>query len=312
MANETPTSSAPIAEESPNTENNTEVQEESQEEPATGQQAAKKEEIKYLKNLKLKLDGKEVDEELPFQLQDTPEAREYLTRQLQLSKVGQKRAQEYSVLEKEVTSFLNLLKNNPKEALKNPMIGVDIKKLAAEILEEEISNSQKSPEQLEKEKLEAELKAIKEEREKEKKDADARELERLTDLEFQKYDDMIDKALDKNNDMPKSPYVVKKIAEYMMLGLQNNMDVSVEDVLPVVRSEIQQDIKDMFSAMPDEVVESFLGKDRLSNIRKKNLAKAKTAPQPISKAIQDTSKAPAGKGKEAKKMTYKEFFKLGG
>lgn len=292
-----------------NNENQETSQEEVSKETASAKQEAAAAQAKYLKSLKLKLDNKEIEETLPFEVPDSPEVREYLTRELQMAKMGQKRSQEYSNLQKEVAQFINLLKTNPKEALRHPGIGVDVKALAAQILEEEIENSKKSPEQLEKERLESELKAIKEEREREKKEFEERELQNRIDVEFQKYDDMIDKALEKDAELPKSPYVVKKIAEYMMLGIQNNMDVSAEDVLPLVKQEIQQDIKDMFGAMPDEVVEAFLGKERLNNIRKKKVAAAKTAPKPISKLTQDVGNAKKGEEK-AKPMTYRDFFKI--
>jgi len=302
---------------SEDTSNNTENQEQSQENTAaapvvaeTIQQAAKKEQAKYLKSLKLKVDKGEIEEALPFEIPDTEEAREYMTKHLQLSKMGNKRAQEFSTLQKEVAEFINILKTNPKEALRNPNIGIDVKKLAADILEEEIENSKKSPEQVEKEKLELELKAIKEEREREKKDFETRELERLTDLEFQRYDDMISKAIEKTKDLPKSPYVVKKVAEYMMLGLQNNIDVTPDDVMKLVKDEIQNDIKEMFGAMPDEVVEQFLGKDRMSSMRKKNLAKAKSNPTTATKVVDSGNTAKPTSKKADKKQTYKEFFKL--
>lgn len=307
MSNETNT---PV-----DTSNNTESQEESQENvevapvAVSAQAEAKKEQAKFLKSLKLKVDKGEIEETLPFEIPDTDEAREYMTKHLQLSKMGNKRAQEFSTLQKEVAEFINILKTDPKAALRNPNIGIDVKKLAAEILEEEIENSRKSPEQIEHEKLQNELKSIKEEREREKQESHARELERLTDLEFQRYDDSISKAIEKTKDLPKSPYVVKKVAEYMMLGLENGIDVSPDDVMKLVKEEIHNDIRQMFGAMPDEVVEQFLGKDKISSMRKSNLAKAKnktTAPK-----VQDSgNNAKPTTKKPEKKMTYKDFFKL--
>lgn len=315
MANEnTPVISESTSED---TSNNTENQEQSQENvqaapvvAESAQQAAKKEQAKFLKSLKLKVDKGEIEETLPFEIPDTDEAREYMTKHLQLSKMGNKRAQEFSTLQKEVAEFINILKTDPKAALRNPNIGIDVKKLAAEILEEEIENSRKSPEQIEREKLELELKSIKEEREREKQEQHARELERLTDLEFQRYDDSISKAIEKTKDLPKSPYVVKKVAEYMMLGLENGIDVSPDDVMKLVKEEIHNDIRQMFGAMPDEVVEQFLGKDKVNSMRKSNLAKVKSKTTTPTK-IQDSGNTakPTAK-KPEKKMTYKDFFKL--
>jgi hypothetical protein len=246
---------------------------------------------KALKQLKYKVDGKEFSEDLPFEIPDDPKAIEYMQRQIQLAKMGQGRAQQHTELQKEVASFLKKLQNpkTAKEALRDPNIGLDVKQLAREIIEEEIANSQKSPEQLEKEKLEAEIKSLKDQQKKEKEEAEKREFDRLQETAYEQYDMQITKALE-GSDLPKSPYVIKKMAEYMLLGLQNNLDISAEDILPLVRDEIQNDIKDMFSALPDEVVEKMVGKDKLNSLRKKKVAKAKELPPtPLTKSLKDVA-----------------------
>lgn len=267
-----------------------------------------KKEIARIKKLKLKVDGKDYDEDLPFDLPDDPKAREYMTRQLQLAKMGQNRAQQYSALEKEVVTFLNDLKTNPRKALSNPNIGLDLKKLATDIIEEEISNSQKTPEQIRAEKLEQELQRLKEERESEKQTAQQREFERLQEQAYQQYDTQMGLALDKS-DLPKSPYIVKKIADYMLSGLEKGLDISPEDVLPLVRNEVLEDMRSMIGAMPDEAIEEFIGKDIFNRVRKKNLAKAKSLPpQPVKSSVKDVSKSPKVASKPAEKQSFKKFF----
>lgn len=256
---------------------------------------------KQLKKLKIKYNGREEDVEFD------PSDDEYLTRQFQLAKLGQSKAQDYATLEKEVHTFIEELRKNPKKILADKSIGIDIKKFAAEILEEEIANSKKSPEQLDKERLEGELKAAKEQLEKDKEEFRQKEFERIQEQEFARYDTLMSQALDKS-DLPKSPYVVKKMADYMLLALQKNIDVSPEDVLPVVRDEMQNDLKEMFKIMPDEVIEALVGKDVIGRIRKKSVAKAKEAiAPPINKAL---AKAAEGKKDKAdgKKMSFKDFF----
>jgi hypothetical protein len=279
-----------------------EASEESSEKDAQEADKRAKEEVKRKKKLKLKVDGKEFEEEID--LDDD----EYLTKQIQLAKAAQKRMQEYSQLEKEVGVLLDELKKNPRKVLADPNIGVDLKELAAQILQEEIENSKKSPEQLEREKLEAELKALKEEREKEKEDLKSKELERFQEQAYANYDMAISQALEKS-DLPKTPYVVKKMAEYMLLGLQEGLDVQPQDVIPLVKDEMQEDIKQMFSVMPDEVVENIVGKDVINRIRKKSLAKAKEKPPtPVSKMTADTGTKEEKKPSDDKKLSFKQFF----
>ena len=275
---------------------------------ATTAEAAAKE-ARRVRSLKLKVDGREFDEELPFEIEEDPEILEYLTKNLQMSKAAQKRMAEYAEYQKQVNSLVDKLRKNPRSVLSDPSIGVDLKKLAAEIIEEEIANSQKSPEQLEREKLEMELKALKEEREKEKETFRQKEFERLQEIEYERYDSLMTKALE-TSDLPKSPYVVKKMAEYMLLGLNEGIELTPDDVIPLVRDEIQGDLRDMFSAMPEEVVEKLIGKETLGRIRKKNLSKAKSAPPaPVKSAIKDSG-AKQGNSKPAdpKAKNFKDFF----
>jgi len=270
------------------------------------QKAAKK----MLKELKIKYNGKELVEKLPFEIPDDEESRTFMTKHLQMSKQGNVKAQEYNQLESEVRSFIDELRKNPRKVLSDPSLGMDVKKLAAEIIEEEIANSQKTPEQLEKEKLEAELKAMKEEREKEKEESKKREFERIQQESFERYDMMITQALDKS-DLPKSPYVVKKMADYMLMGLQQGIDVTAEDVLPLIRDEIQGDLKEMFAVMPEEVIEAIIGKDVFTRVRKKNIAAAKAAKAPptAQQAKVDTGVKTADE-KPKQKQSFKDFFNI--
>lgn len=294
-----------------NIENTEEDQAEASEDSSESEKSVEKKEKelkKALKKLKIKVDGKELEEELPFEIPDSKEAIDYMTRQLQMGRMGSKRAQEYAALEKDVRDFISELKKDPRKVLSDPTIGIDIKQLAAQIIEEEVNNSKKTPEQIEREKIESELKALKEEREREKEENRKRELERLQQQEFERYDMLITQALDKT-DLPKSPYVVKKMADYMLLGLKEGIDIHPEDVVPLVRDEITNDIKEMFKVMPDEVIENLIGKDVLTRIRKKKLAKAKEAPPvPISKAIQDVGESKKQEKEATEKKTFRDFF----
>lgn len=264
--------------------------------------AEKKAVEKQLKKLQIKANGKVYDEEFD------PNDDEYLTRQFSKAKAFDYNAAEKAQLEKEVRNFVEELRKNPKKVLSDPTIGLDMKKLAASIIEEEIENSKKSPEQIKQEELEEELRSIKAEREKEKEESRTRDFQRLQQQEFERYDTLMTQTLDKS-DLPKSPYVVKKMADYMLMGLQEGIDVTPADVLSLVREEIQSDLKEMFQVMPDEVVEKLIGKDKLNSIRKKNLAKAKSSPTTTStKSIQDTGNSSKPETKPGKAMTFKEFF----
>lgn len=267
--------------------------------------APKEEKKKNIKKLKIKVDGKEYEEELDLDDEDK------LIRELQLAKVAQKRMSEYSQLEKEVEAFITELKRNPKAVLSDKNIGLDLKQFAAQIIEEEINNSKKSPELLEKERLEAELKAMKDEREREKEFAKQKEFEQLREQEYSRYKTSINEAIN-NSDLPKSEYTFKKVTDYMLLALQNGMeDITPKDVLPLVQEEMHQDLKQMFSVMPDEVIENMVGKDVFTRVRKKNIQKAKEKGLEAPAAPKAPDVGSEAKDKEidpSKKVNFKDFF----
>lgn len=268
----------------------------------------KKAEKKRIKQLKLKIDGEDSIEELPFEFDDDAKTIDYLTKQLQMAKMGQKRAQSYASLEKEVKEFVDALRKDPRKVLSDPSIGVDIKQLAAQIIEDEIESSKKTPEQLEHEKLQKELQALKSEREKEKETFNQKELERLKEKAYQDYDNQMSAALEKG-DLPKTPYVIKKMADYMLLALNEGVDATPEDVLPLVREEMHNDLKEMFAVMPDDVIEALVGKDVITRIRKKKVAAAKAAPvAPLN--VKDVGGKPSDSNKDdgQAKTSFKDFF----
>lgn len=266
---------------------------------------------KYLNKIKIKVDGEESEEELPFDVEEGDEATiKYLQKQAQLAKMSQKRAQEAAQTRNHLMSIIEQLKTNPRKVLSDPNIGIDVKQLAADIINEEIERSQLTPEQLKIKEMEDELSRIKAEREEQEEARRQEEFSRLQEQEFDRYDMLFTKALE-GSDLPKSPYVVKKMADYMLLGIQNGYDVTPEMILPLVRDEIHGDIKGMFGAMPDEVLENFVDKQTYDRIRKRNLSKIKEKPPvPMTKSVTDVVK-PSKDSKNGKdKKSYREFFKM--
>jgi hypothetical protein len=260
-----------------------------------------KETEKRLKKLKLKVDGKEIEEEID--LDDD----ERLIRELQMSKMGQKRAQDHANLEKQVKAFFQDFEKDPFAAMKN--LGMSPDQVIDKYINEQLENAKKSPEQLEAEKAKAELQALKAEREKEREDNKAKELARLQEQAFQQYDMQMEQSLSKS-DLPKTPYTVKKIADYMLVALQAGKDVTPDDVIPLVREEMHNDIKEMFASLPEDIVEGLLGEQVLTKLRKRRVAKAAAAQAVVGKPnITDTGKSAKTESKsDGKKVDFKTFF----
>lgn len=261
----------------------------------------KKELEKKLKKYKLKVDGKE--EEMELDLDNEEEVKKHL----QFSKAAQKRMQEKAELQKSVEQFIDLLRTNPRKVLSDPNINVDIKKFAQDILNEELENANKSPEQLEKEKLQKELEELKDKYKKDEEDRKSKEYQRLQQEAEQKLEGEISDALT-SSELPKSPYTVRKMAEIMMLALQNDIDLGPKDVIPLLRKQMKEDISELFSASSDEVLEELIGKDNISRIRKRNIAKAKQAVDTANSVKSTGGENKPKDAQETKKISMKEFL----
>lgn len=272
------------------------------EEKKKGKEADKKELEKRIKKLKLKVDNKEYEEEVNF------DDDEYLTRQLQLAKMGQKRAQEKAELEGEFRKFFEALQKDPMTVLSQEF-QMNPEELIEAYINKQLEQAKKSPEQIEREKLETELKSIRDEREKEKEELRQRELERVTQQEYERMDVLFDTAFSKS-DIPRNEYFVKKVADYMIEAVDAGYDVSPEDIIPLVKEELHNEIKQMFQVLPEEMVEQLLGDQVLTKLRKRRIAKAKESQAAVSKPkIEDsgkTSKDSTEKSKE--KVSFKDFF----
>jgi len=275
--------------------------------------AAKVEAKKTLKSLTLKIDGQDYVENLPFELPDDPKIKEYLTRELQMAKMGQKRAQSYSELEKDVQKLAKQIKEDPFKVLSDPAFGVDVKDAIKKYIETEIENSQKSPEQLALEAAKEELRQLREKQENESKTREEQERQAMADKYEREFDDQITNALNSNK-IPRSPAAVKKILDYAQLAVNANKEVSINDIIPFVAEELKNDYREHALALPEDALEEFFGKEIVDRLRKTAVKRVKTAANQ-NPAVKAPGKAPStGKvaepeKKEEKKVTYKQFFK---
>lgn len=275
--------------------------------------AAKVEAKKTLKQLTLKIDGQDYVENLPFEIPDDPKVIEYLQRELQMGKMGQKRAQYANGLEKDIQKFAQEVKADPFKVLSDPAFGVDVKEAIKKYIETEIENSKKSPEQLELEASKEELRQLREKQANDEKSRSEQEQQAMADKYATEFDDQITNALNSNK-IPRSPAAVKKILDYAQLAVNANKEVSINDIIPFVAEELVNDYRAHAAALPDESLEEFFGKEIVDRLRKTAVKRVKTAANQ-NPAVKAPTKAPStGKVADApkteeKKVTYKQFFK---
>lgn len=304
-----PSQSSAPAENNANLEANSAPQGQSQETVEAQIQAdpnlSNAEKKKLIKQLEIKYNGKTEKVDLPFELPE--EAAEWMRTKLQKEKLATQKSQEYSALEKDIVSFFQALKENPRKALANPNYGVDLKKVAAEIIEEELANAAKSPEQLALEEKERKL-AEYEEREKQR-EAEYKEYMKQQQIEkaANEFDNAMAQALEQYK-IPKGPYAVKRMAEYMHAEIKKGQKPDMDLIASKVEAEMSGDYKATLSKMSIEDKIKFLGEDLFEEARKYRLSKAKKAPASPKSDVKDVAKQAEQKSEPVVRKNYKDFF----
>ncbi len=269
---------------------------------ASAKEQAKKELEKARHVYSLKVDG----EEMEWSGTD-----EDVKRELQLAKKARKEIQASSEMKKEIADFLSALKQDPRKVLTDPAFNVDMVELAKQIINEQIENELKSPEQLEKEKLQKELEDIRRERKEEQERRQKDEYDRQVKSYEVELEEKMGDALESSG-LPKTAYVLKRAADVMLSGIENKKDISPKQALNIVKKEMQRDLKDMFSASPEDLLEDLLGSDNIKRINKRQLSKIKK-PVVTASSIKDSGSAPKEEVKRAsaadKKMTISEWLR---
>ncbi len=264
---------------------------------------AKKEEPKSSKK-KYKLKVDKVEEDFEFD----PSNDEEVTKHLQMSRAAQKRMAEAAEVRNAAMQFIDELKKNPRKVLSDPNIGVDLKKFAEEIINDHIKDLEKSPEQREKEALTTELEKLKKESKERKEAADKSEFEKLQLEQEHTLSTQIEAALDIGG-LPKHPRTVKAMAEMMMIALQNDIDLSPQDIAPIVKNNTLGEFKEIVQALSDDQLEDFLGKEILGRLQKKRIAKSKPA-NTINNVQSTTGNKKVEKEVPVKKQSVRDFLKV--
>lgn len=266
--------------------------------------AVKKAAADLKKKYKIKVDSRE--EEVELDLGNEEEIKKHL----QLSKAAQKRMQQYAEYEKGVKGLFEALRTDPLKVLSDPRLGIPEearKKMAEAIINNEIEELQKTPEQREKEKIQREYEALKKQHENEKKAREEAEFRRMQEAAAVQLDNDISQAIEQAK-LPKTSRTVKQMAEAMMFCLENGLDLSAKDLVPMIKNQTLSDFREIISSLPDEEFEDWLGKDQIGRIRKRNLQRIKQVAQGPSQVKPTGNDVKKKESEPEKKIPMKEFF----
>lgn len=262
----------------------------------------KKEASALKRKLKLKVDGKEIEEEVD--LSDDA----YLTKELQKSKAFDKRMQEFAAYKKQVDELVQMLENDPEGLLEK--LGKNVDEIAEKRLTRKIEQMQKSPEQVEKEKLAKELEDIRKEAESLKKEKETAQLEAARQQQAALIEKDIKEALSNSSTvLPKNnPEVLRRIGQAMYLAIKNGYtEVSAADVIPYVEKQYKAELQELFKVIPEDTIEALIGKEPLEKLRKARLTKAKVSSPSQAQQIVDTGKSSKSVERENSQKSQKRF-----
>jgi hypothetical protein len=246
--------------------------------------------------LDLTVDGKVIKEKIS--LKDKAKFKEFMKNELQKSKAFNSKAAKAAEAEKraaqaqnDMIELINYIKTNPKAVLADPNIGVDLRKFAEDIIAEHIEQAAKSPEQLRQEELEKENRLLKEAIEQEKAEKEAQEMARLETEVATKVQNDILSAL-KTGGLPESPKAISMVAQALKLANKYRVPVSAEEIIPVVKKQIFEEMKAAKAMLSEDDLEAMMGEETLKNMYKRYVSKAKaaksTASVPSSESIKPT------------------------
>lgn len=263
-------------------------------------EGASEEEVKdMVREFQLKVNGKTVSKKIDL----SDEAA--LTRELQMAEAGRGAMQRSRELEKAYESALSELQADPLKVLEE--MGIDVDALSESRITSRIEHMKKTPEQIEREEIQAELKAAREEARALKEEKQARDQAKQMEEHQQLLDVEIKTALDGHATLPSSQKTYAKIVDTLLSAMDAGMhDVRVEDVLPIVEQELEAEMQEFFNDQPEEFYAKFLGKKNMNSLREKRVAKVKKANNVSN--IAAVTKPKTDDGKPKKKVRAKDWF----
>jgi hypothetical protein len=280
-----------------------ETKEEFQEEVAEAiENGASEQDIQdMVKEFKLKVNGREITKKIDLSDEEA------IRRELQLAAAGQSAMQQKRELEKLYEQEIARLRENPWETMRE--LGIDDLELAKSRLEQEVKEMEKSPEVRKAEQLERELQKAREELENTKKAQQEAEYQKMLNEAEVELETEIIEALDAHTTLPQTPETIMRVAQAMDRAMEAGYDVAAKDVIPSVIDGYKREFSGLMDALPEEMIEEYIGKKNLERVRKKRLSTIKPTSASDVKPTSKSIKAKEEDSKPKKKIKYKDYFK---
>lgn len=200
--------------------------------------------------------------------------------------------------EKLVKEIAEMIQTNPWQLLQRA--GYDPRQLAEEYLTQAIEEDM-LPEN------EKELRRVRQEKEElerqYKEELTRREQEQMNIAIQQAQQEISNSIIDalESSSLPKSPEVVKRIANYMLIAEQKGINVNPKQVIPLVEEDFRNLNAQILKSLDPTKRISYIGEDLLKQIRQDDLARLKTSQSQSSQSV------PKSKQPTNKKITKEEW-----
>ena len=205
---------------------------------------------------------------------------------------------------KQAEAIVELLQTQPEKALEK--LGFNVRELAENYLREELQKEMMSPEEQKLWEMEQKLKQYeseKQQREEQEKANRINELQRHYENELT---DKIIKAIDTYK-LPKNERTIARMAEKLYVALENGYEIDPVDIAPLIKQEIEEELKGFYGHLDVEDMIKVLGEDGLKKVRNYEVQRVKSkAPEtPLKTTPVATTEKEA---KPSKKVSARDFF----
>ena len=219
------------------------------------------------------------------------------------NKAAARRMDEATRARQEAMEALQLMRNNPREALQR--LGIDLNKFSNDYINEQLQEAMLTPEQKKARDMERELQQWRQLQKQAQEQLEQQALAEKQQALATQIEEQMTQALQASK-LPKNAFTVGRIAHYLRAAWQAGYkDATPQDVIGKVRAEYNNDMKSLLSEVPEEALEELLGPDILRRIAKTTVKGQKA--MPVAPKAVNANKPARDKGKQ--KGGFKDFFK---
>lgn len=255
-----------------NATNEQELEQEIQEAVENG---ASEDQVKsMIRKYNLKIDGEEIEEEVDL------DNEEEMIRTLQLAKKSHKTMQEKAELEKATAAFLQEMRKNPFEALKQLDPEFNEMEYMAKVIEELEKQNAMSPEEKENARIRKEYEQMVAERDRLRKEAEERKRQEETQIILNQIKSDISRALEADDDLVVNDNNIALIAQEMAKASKNNVELSAQQALEIAKKRIQNEYNqyaNMFKSTAS--MKKYMGPELLERLKEDRIKAAQQQSQ---------------------------------